>query len=113
MGVNTKSASGSVDQSVYGRGANWHTDGPWDTEVCKATQLYAVEIPSCGGDTLFANMYAAYDSLPDALKQRIDGLQAEFVYGGRTRQGHDLPEPEEPALPPAVHPRCERRRVGN
>ncbi len=72
--------------------------------MCKATQLYALEIPSYGGDTLFANMYTAYENLPDALKKRIEGLQAEFVYGGRTRQGIDLLDPEDQKRPPAVHP---------
>jgi alpha-ketoglutarate-dependent taurine dioxygenase len=104
MGENTRKADGKVDTSVYARGQNWHTDGPWDTEVVKATQLYAVEIPSVGGDTLFANMYTAYEALPPALKQRIEGLEAEFVYGGRTRQGIDLLDPEDQAAPPAVHP---------
>jgi taurine dioxygenase len=104
MGENTRKADGKVDASVYARGQNWHTDGPWDTEVVKATQLYAVEIPSVGGDTLFANMYTAYDALPEALKRRIEGLEAEFVYGGRTRQGIDLLDSEDQARPPAVHP---------
>jgi taurine dioxygenase len=104
MGENTRKADGKVDTSVYARGQNWHTDGPWDAEVVKATQLYAVEIPSVGGDTLFANMYTAYDALPEALKLRIEGLEAEFVYGGRTRQGIDLLDPEDQARPPAVHP---------
>ena len=104
MGEKTKKADGQVDTAIYARGQNWHTDGPWDTEVCKATQLYAVEIPSVGGDTLFANMYAAYDALPDTLKRRIEGLQAEFAYGGRTRQGIELLEPEDQARPPAVYP---------
>ncbi len=104
MGVGTKTASGKIDQSVYTRGANWHTDGPWDSEVCKATQLYALEIPSTGGDTLFCNMYDAHDALPGELKRRLEGLRIEYVYGGRTRQGIDLLEPEDRALPAAVYP---------
>ncbi len=104
MGVGARTADGKVNAPIYTRGANWHTDSPWDTEICKATQLYAVEIPSYGGDTLFANMYAAYDALPEALKRRIDGMQAEFAYGGRTRQGIELLEPEDQVRPPAVHP---------
>jgi len=104
MGLNTKAATGKVDTAVYKRGVNWHTDGPWDTEICKATQLYGLAIPSTGGDTLFANMYTAYEALPDALKEKIDGLQAEFVYGGRARQGIELLEPEDRSRPPAIHP---------
>lgn len=42
--------------------------------------LYAMEIPMAGGDTLFANMYAAYDDLPQAIKDRIEGLWALNVY---------------------------------
>lgn len=104
MGVNARKADGKIDELIYNRGLEWHTDGPWDTEVCMATQLYGVQIPSYGGDTLFASMFAAYDALPQALKQRIDGLQGEFAYGGRERTGIERLEPEDRVLPPAVHP---------
>lgn len=104
MGLGTKTPDGKVDGSIYNRGLNWHTDGPWDTEVCKATQLYALAVPSSGGDTLFANMYAAYDALPQYLKNRLEGLKVEYAYGGRTRQGIDLLEPQDRDLPPAVYP---------
>ena len=49
-------------------------------------------------------MYAAYDALPARLKARIEGLNAAFGYGGRSRQDFDLLEPEDQARPPAVHP---------
>ena len=65
MGVGTRKPDGQVDQAIYNRGGGWHTDSPWDTEICKATQLYAIAIPSRGGDTLFASMYEAYDALPE------------------------------------------------
>jgi taurine dioxygenase len=45
--------------------------------------LYSVEVPKKGGDTLFADQYAAYDDLPDAMKRRIDGLVALHHYGNR------------------------------
>jgi len=104
MGIGTKKPDGKVNQAVYNRGGGWHTDSPWDTEICKGTQLYGVAIPSTGGDTLFANMYEVYDALPDALKKRIEGLKAEHAYGGRERKGQDLLEPEDQRRPPAVHP---------
>ena len=104
MGVGTRKADGQIDKTIYDRGGGWHTDSPWDTEICKGTQLYGIEIPSYGGDTLFASMYEAYDALPDGLKARIDGLKAEHVYGGRARKGNDLLEPQDRDLPPAVHP---------
>ena len=104
MGVGTRKADGQVDKTIYDRGGGWHTDSPWDTEVCKGTQLYGIEIPSYGGDTLFASMYEAYDTLPETLKKRIEGLKAEHVYGGRGRRGNELLEPEDRNLPPAVWP---------
>jgi taurine dioxygenase len=42
--------------------------------------LYAMEIPSRGGNTMFANMYAAYDSLPPTMKDRLESLRALNVY---------------------------------
>ena len=57
-----------------------------------------LEIPSTGGDTLFASMYAAYEALPEPLRQRISGLQAEYAYGGRERRGIDLLEPADQGL---------------
>ena len=104
MGIGTRKADGKVDKTIYDRGGGWHTDSPWDTEVCKATQLYAIAIPSYGGDTLFASMYEAYETLPESLKRRIAGLKAEHVYGGRGRRGNDLLDPEDRNRPPAVHP---------
>lgn len=104
MGVGTKKPDGQVDRAIYNRGGSWHTDSPWDTEICKATQLYGVAIPSSGGDTAFASMYDAYDALPDDLKRRIAGLEAEYIYGGRKREGHELLEPEDRERAPAVHP---------
>jgi taurine dioxygenase len=54
------------------------------------TALYALEVPRVGGDTLFANLYAAYDGLAEATKRRIAGLKAVhyFDYGnyGATRR---------------------------
>lgn len=53
----------------------------------KATLLYAVEIPSVGGDTWFASGYAAYESLTAEWKQRLEGLYARHIYHyGSTRK---------------------------
>lgn len=104
MGVNMKSADGTVDTTLLQRGGDWHTDGPWDTEIVKATQLYALEVPSVGGDTLFSDMYAAYENLPDALRKRIAGKDVEFAYGGRARRSIALLDAEDRDLPAAIHP---------
>ena len=58
----------------------FHSDQCYVEQPAMATMLYAMEIPSKGGDTLFANMYKAYDTLPAELKKKLDGLKAENVY---------------------------------
>lgn len=54
----------------------WHTDVTWRDKPPLGSVLYGAEIPECGGDTLWASMEAAYESLPDEVKTRIDGLRA-------------------------------------
>ena len=52
----------------------WHSDSSHRDKPSMATMLYAVKNPDHGGDTEFANMYAAYETLPGDLKRRIGGL---------------------------------------
>jgi len=104
LGINKFDANGNLIEAVYKRGGHeWHTDGAYDEDPFKATQLYALAIPSCGGDTLFASAYAAYDALPARLKERLQGRLGAFVYGGRTRC-NELLDPEDRDTPPALHP---------
>ena len=104
LGVNKFDADGKLNMSIYRRGGHsWHTDGAYDQVPFKATQLYAVAIPSRGGDTLFASMYAAYDALPDPLRRSIEGRLGAFVYGGRNRD-NSLLNPEDRNKAPALHP---------
>src|SRR2546428_2080698 len=70
LGGNKVGADGQLDVAIYRRGAEgWHTDGAYDQEPFKATQLYALAVPSRGGDTLFASMYTGYEALPQRLKE--------------------------------------------
>ena len=104
LGVNKFGADGALDMAIYRRGAEgWHTDGAYDQEPFKATQLYALAVPSRGGDTLFASMYAAYDALPERLKQRLDGRLGAFTYGGR-RKATALLNAEDREWKPVFHP---------
>jgi taurine dioxygenase len=64
-------------------GSYFHTDYSYLPVPARLTMLYSVEVPKKGGDTLFANMYAAYDDLPAAMKRRIDGLVVLHHYGNR------------------------------
>jgi taurine dioxygenase len=104
LGVNKFNADGSLDMAIYRRGAEgWHTDGAYDEEPFKATQLYALAVPSTGGDTLFASMYAAYEALPPRLKQQLDGRKGAFTYGGR-RKATALLNEEDRDWTPVWHP---------
>ena len=64
-------------------GTYFHTDYSYLDIPARATMLYSLQVPMKGGDTLFADQYAAYDELPAAMKQRIDGLVALHHYGNR------------------------------
>jgi len=104
LGVNKFGPDGTLDQAIYRRGAEgWHTDGAYDREPFKATQLYALAVPSRGGDTLFASMYAAYEALPPRLKRHLDGRHGVFTYGGR-RKATALLNPEDRHWKPVRHP---------
>lgn len=69
---------------------HFHSDQCYLERPAKGTFLYAIEIPSEGGDTLFLNMYKAYDTLPSALKARVDGRKAlnAYLYDSTTRDAN-------------------------
>ena len=94
----------SADVGGYENG--WHSDVSWRAVPSMAAVLHAVAVPPTGGDTLFADMAAAYDGLPDDTKVRIDGLVA--VHDHVSSFGHQVP-PERRAevraqYPPVEHP---------
>ena len=61
----------------------WHSDLSYKERPSLGSLLHAQELPSEGGDTLFADQHAAYEALPSALKARIDKMQAEHSYLAR------------------------------
>jgi putative 2-oxoglutarate oxygenase len=104
LGVDKFGPDGALNLTIYRRGAEgWHTDGAYDREPFKATQLYALAVPSTGGDTCFASMYAAYEALPPRLKQRLEGRRGAFTYGGR-RKATALLDEEDRDWTPVFHP---------
>src|SRR5262247_445145 len=64
-------------------GTYFHTDYSYLDVPARCTALYSIQVPSRGGDTLFADQYAAYDDLPSSLKKTIDPLIALHHYGNR------------------------------
>jgi taurine dioxygenase len=82
---------------------HFHTDQCHQERPAMASMLYALEVPSAGGNTLFANGYKAYATLPDAIKRRIDGRKALNAYDydtASTKRGTRLTD----GVPSYVHP---------
>lgn len=57
-------------------GGGWHTDHSYDVEPAMGSVLVARDLPEEGGDTLFANMYAAYDALSPGMKKTLETMRA-------------------------------------
>jgi taurine dioxygenase len=96
---------------IINGGAYWHSDITYKAKPPLGSLLYALEVPPQGGDTLYADMYAAYESLDDAMKRRIEGLEAIHRYGDRyqlmAKDDKDRPPltPKQLAeVPDVVHP---------
>jgi taurine dioxygenase len=82
---------------------HFHTDQCHQERPAMASMLYAIEVPSVGGNTLFANCYMAYETLPAEIKRRIDDRKALNAYdydSAATKRGTRLA----PGVPSYVHP---------
>ena len=92
--------------SKVANGEFWHSDVSCDEEPPLGTMLQIHILPPCGGDTMFSNMYAAYDALSDAMKTFLDGLSAthasEHIYRGRYADRGQ--KDSDIAFPSASHP---------
>ncbi|MDE2606147.1 MAG: TauD/TfdA family dioxygenase [Burkholderiales bacterium] len=106
----------------YVIGDTWHSDMSYMEVPPLGSLLYAREVPDFGGDTLFANMYMAYDYLPAPLKEMVEGRKAwhsdrfltsrvaERNAGRSTRLRTDLEAKENLALHPMVRTHDETGR---
>jgi taurine dioxygenase len=95
------------DGRRYIPGDGWHTDHSNAAKPPKATVLHAVELPSKGGDTQYANTAAAYEGLPDKLRLRIAPLMGIHVYQSThsARQLMSLSSADKERVPNAtLHP---------
>lgn len=72
------------DTTVFG--ANWHTDQMFTPTPARVTMLYAKQVPPVGGDTLFANLHMAYDTLSDGMKAMIANLRTLSVYDKKKKR---------------------------
>jgi taurine dioxygenase len=77
-----------VPIGAFGEGEFWfHIDSGYTPRPYHYTFLYALELPSTGGNTMFSNMYKAYEAVPDELKQRLAGKRALHIHEyNRARQ---------------------------
>ena len=76
-----------IETDTYTFGNRWHTDQMFSPRPAKATLLYAKETPSVGGDTLYANMYEAYNSLSTGMKRMLSPINTFNVGDGNKRSG--------------------------
>ncbi len=101
----------SNDEIVDGKriipGETFHTDHSNHPRPPKATTLFAVELPTSGGDTQYVNMHDAYDDLAEDTKQKIEGLKAVHVYQSKYSPrllGKISEESRRNLPPPGIHP---------
>ena len=97
-------------KGIRDAGSNWHSDYSYKHVPANATMLYALEVPEDGGDTIFADLAAAYDALPEKKKQQLDGLQVRQQYRWSRDQSHPegrwllLNDTERGKTPEVIHP---------
>jgi taurine dioxygenase len=90
--------------SAYTAGDGWHTDVTCDEYPPMGSMLYITEVPACGGgDTLFADMYLAYELLSDTMKSLLSGLTAVHD-GALPYLGSYKIQPAEGQYPRHEHP---------
>lgn len=111
------------DENSPGLENGWHSDVTWRQEPSLGSVLRLLEGPAIGGDTLFADMYAAYDGLPDSIKERVDGATARHDFTrfkiGLRKQGKteeeiaevekQFPNPHHPVI--RTHPETGRKGI--
>lgn len=91
----------------------WHTDSSYRDNPAMGTLLHGLEVSRTGGLTCFINMYAVYDSLPDRLREKVEGRKArhDFEMLSRLAATRKLTDEERAAMPPVWQPLVRRHPV--
>jgi taurine dioxygenase len=92
----------------------FHTDTGYDQNPHKATTLYAIEIPSEGGNTIFSNQYSVYDALSEQLMGLLEGRNAQHAYefGVMIKDKEKFDGPEvRTAVHPVFRPHSETKKL--
>ncbi len=94
------------DEDVVGVENNWHSDVSWREIPSLGSVLRAYEVPAVGGDTLWTDMEAVYEGLPEDLKKEIDGRIAvhDFVHTFGLALSEEERAEKRKQFPPARHP---------
>jgi len=105
--VLTNKRTNGRPSKTYNNGQNWHSDLSYTLRPAKGTSVYCMEKPSVGGDTMFANMYLAYETLSPKMRAFLDGLEA--IHDASLIEGLDDRGPEVASEfrrlnPPVIHP---------
>lgn len=95
-------ASGTIGN----RFGTWHSDMTWHPTPPSITMLHARRLPEAGGDTAFVNQHLAYETLPDRLREVLDG--ADAFHSGKVF-GPDTPDSVHPAI--RTHPESGRKAL--
>ncbi len=98
---------GGKPSETRNTGRNWHSDYSYTGRPAAASMLYCGECPSVGGDTMFANMVRAYETLSPAFQSRIDALHAVYDIGLTAGIGERDPAKTQEVRrlnPPIAHP---------
>lgn len=107
MVTNEPKPDGSPSDTKY-TGRQWHSDMSFTTAPSLGSLLKSYAVPEVGGDTLFANMYMAYDALSDGMKKLIAGLHGIHLSGTRKLANDDTglvrAEEQKRINPPVAQP---------